>query len=423
MLRRTALSLTLSAAISASAFAANEIDALMTKPEKVGMSTERLARIGKRMQEYIDRNKVAGTVTLVARHGKIVNFEALGYSDREKKIPMKKDDIFVLMSMTKPIASTALMMQYENGKFLLSDPISKWLPEFAHMQVKAPDGQGGFKLIDARPITVRHILTHTAGLPALGSPEARAIAGAKTVRERVKLMATQPLAFQPGDKWEYGYATDVVAALAEVLSGQNMDDYFREHIFKPLGMTDTYYNVPEAKWDRRPTVYSPKEDGTIDPRPRRDPSPTTVFGGVAGLSGTPLDYFRFAQMILNGGEYNGARILSPKTIDTMISNQIGDGIPVTLKGPGYGFGLGFCVLMDPGKAAESLTPGTFGWGGAWGTYFFIDPVEDMIGILAIQITSYRHINIRPDLGTLAEQAILEPHSSGEQKIRGYAVLH
>jgi len=423
MLRRTALSLTLSAAISASAFAANEIDALMTKPEKVGMSTERLARIGKRMQEYIDQNKVAGTVTLVARHGKIVNFEALGYSDREKKIPMKKDDIFVLMSMTKPIASTALMMQYEQGKFLLSDPISKWLPEFAHMQVKAPDGQGGFKLIDARPITVRHILTHTAGLPALGSPEARAIAGAKTVRERVKLMATQPLPFQPGDKWEYGYATDVVAALAEVLSGQNMDDYFREHIFKPLGMTDTYYNVPEAKWDRRPTVYSPKEDGTIDPRPRRDPSPTTVFGGVAGLSGTPLDYFRFAQMILNGGEYNGARILSPKTIDTMISNQIGDGIPVTLKGPGYGFGLGFCVLMDPGKAAESLTPGTFGWGGAWGTYFFIDPVEDMIGILAIQITSYRHINIRPDLGTLAEQAILEPHSSGEQKIRGYAVLH
>lgn len=395
----------------------------MTKPEKVGMSTERLARIGKRMQEYIDQNKVAGTVTLVARHGKIANFEALGYSDREKKIPMNKNDIFVLMSMTKPIASTALMMQYEQGKFLLTDPISQWLPEFAHMKAKVPDGQGGFKLIDARPITVRHILTHTAGLPALGSPEARAMAGATTVRERVKLMATQPLAFQPGDKWEYGYATDVVAALAEILSGQNMDDYFREHIFKPLGMTDTYYNVPEAKWDRRPTVYSPKDDGTIEPRPRTNPTPTALFGGVAGLSGTPLDYFRFAQMILNGGEYNGVRILSPKTIDTMISNQIGDGIPVTIKGPGYGFGLGFSVLMDSGKAAESLTPGTFGWGGAWGTYFFIDPTEDMIGILAIQITSYRYINIRPDLGTLADQAIVEPRSSGEQKIRSYAVFH
>ena len=423
MLRRILLSPILSAAISASAFAATEADTLMTKPEKAGMSTDRLARIGKRMQEYIDQNKVAGTVTLVARHGKIVNFEALGYSDREKKIPMKKDDIFVLMSMTKPVASTALMMQYEQGKFLLSDPVSKWLPEFAHMKAKVPDGQGGFMLVDARPVTVRHVLTHTAGLPSLGSPEARAIAGATTIRERVKLMATQPLAFQPGDKWEYGYATDVVAALAEVLSGQNMDDYFRDHIFKPLGMTDTHYNVPEAKWDRRPTVYAPKDDGTIEPRPRSNPTPTTVFGGVAGLSGTPLDYFRFAQMILNGGEYNGARILSPKTIDTMISNQIGDGIPVTLKGPGYGFGLGFCVLMDPGKAAESLTPGAFGWGGAWGTYFFIDPTEDMIGILAIQITSYRYINIRPDLGTLAEQAILEPRSSGEQKIRGYPVFH
>ncbi|HWE49426.1 MAG TPA: serine hydrolase domain-containing protein [Bryobacteraceae bacterium] len=423
MLSRIFFTTLLFTALCAPSFAASEIDMLMAKPEKVGMSTERLGRVGKRMQEYIDQNKIAGTVTLIARHGKIVNFEALGYSDREKKIPMKKDDIFVLMSMTKPIASTALMMQYEQGKFLLSDPISKWLPEFAHMKAKVPDGQGGVKLVDARPITVRQILTHTAGLPALGSPEARAINGAKTIRERVKLMGTQPLAFQPGDKWEYGYATDVVAALAEVLSGQNMDDFFREHIFKPLGMTDTHYNVPEAKWDRRPTVYSPKDDGTIDPRPRTNPTPTTVFGGVAGLSGTPLDYFKFAQMILNGGEYNGARILSPKTIDTMISNQIGDGIPVTLKGPGYGFGLGFCVLMDPGKASESLTPGAFGWGGAWGTYFFIDPVEDMIGILGIQITSYSHVNIRPDLGTLAEQAILDPRSSGEQKIRGYAVFH
>jgi CubicO group peptidase (beta-lactamase class C family) len=423
MLRRFVLFPLLSVCTSAAAFAATEADALMTKPEKVGMSTERLSRIGKRMQEYIDQNKVAGTVTLIARHGKIVNFEALGYSDREKKIPMKKDDIFVLMSMTKPIASTALMMQYEQGKFLLTDPVSKWLPEFAHMKAKVPDGRGGFTLVDARPINVRHILTHTAGLPALGSPEAQAIGGAKTVRERVRLMGNQPLAFQPGDKWEYGYSTDVVAALAEVLAGQNMDDYFRERIFKPLGMTDTHYNVPDAKWDRRPTVYSPKEDGTIEPRPRTNPTPTGVFGGVAGLSGTPLDYFRFAQMILNGGEYNGARILSPKTIDTMISNQIGDGIPVTLKGPGYGFGLGFCVLMDAGKASESLTPGSFGWGGAWGTFFFIDPAEDMIGILAIQITSYRYINIRPDLGTLAEQAIIEPRSSGEQKIRGYATLH
>jgi CubicO group peptidase (beta-lactamase class C family) len=387
------------------------------KPEQVGMSSERLHRVTQRMQEYVDRGQVAGIVTLIARQGKVVHYEALGYRNRDEKIPIEKDDLFVIMSMTKPIASVALMMLYEEGKFRLTDPVSKWLPEFEKLEVKVPDGKGGFHTAPAQPITVRHVLTHTAGLstgPSLPVP-------VSTLRDRVKRLASFPLKFQPGEKWEYGSATDVVAALAEVMSGMNMDDFFRQRIFHPLGMNDTHYNVPESKWSRRPIVYMPQKDGSLQARPATKPRPTTVFGGVAGLTSTAPDYFKFHQMMLNGGEYNGRRLLSPKTIDLMITNHIGDN-PVNLKGPGYGFGLGYSILLDSGKASECLSPGSFGWGGAWGTYFFVDPVEELIGILMVQITSYSHLNFRQDLGTLAMQAIIDARSGGGQKIRGYVPI-
>lgn len=409
--------------LSAAAPATRAEDVLPTgKPESVGMSSDRLQRLSKRMQEYIDKGQVAGVVTLVARQGKVVHYEAQGYRNREEKIPMQKDDLFVIMSMTKPIVSTALMMLHEEGKFLLTDPVSKWLPEFEKMQVRVSDGQGSSKLVPARPMTVRHVLTHTAGLATAGRGTPQPATPATTLRERVKRIAASPLNFQPGEQWEYGSATDVVAALAEVMSGMNMDDFLRERIFKPLGMNDTHYNVPESKWGRRPTVYVPQPDGSIQARPATSSRPTTVFGGVAGLSSTAADYFKFHQMLLHGGEYNGVQMLSPKTIDLMISNHVGEGIPVTSKGPGYGFGLGYSILMDSGKATESLSPGSFGWGGAWGTYFVVDPVEELIGIVMIQLTSYRHLNIRQDIGTLAMQAILAPKSSGGQKIRGYNPL-
>jgi CubicO group peptidase (beta-lactamase class C family) len=391
----------------------------MATAESVGMSSERLERLTARLERYIDDGQIAGAVSLVAREGRIVHLEAQGFSNRETRDAMEADDIFVIMSMTKPIVSTALMMLYEEGHFLLTDPISKFLPEFASMQVD--DGAGGL-VEQARPINIRHVLTHTAGVRS-GRGGAGS-AAPTSVREAVIPIASQPLLFQPGEGWNYGSSTDIVAALVEVISGQSMDAFLRERILQPLGMMDTHYNLPQSKWDRRAVVYSPEDDGSITARALQDPQPTTVFRGVAGLSSTAGDYFKFQQMVLNGGEYNGARLLSPKTVDLMITNHIGD-LTLSLGGvnfDGYGFGLGYRVHRDPGQSQSAASPGEFGWGGAWGTYFFTDPVEELIGILMIQISSYRHLNIRQDVVTLATQAIIDAKSSGADKIRGYSPL-
>lgn len=411
---RTAIAIALALAVIAigAAPARAENGTLPTaKPEQVGMSSERLERLTDRMQWYIDEGKVAGTVTLIAREGKVVHYRAQGFKNREEKVPMKEDDIFVIMSMTKPLVSTALMMLFEEGHFLLSDPISKFLPEYENLKVGGENGES----VPARPITFRDALTHTSGV-------GRAPRGGErpeNIREAVAQLAQTPLSFQPGDRWSYGNSTDLCAALVEVISGQDLDTFMRERIFNPLGMHDTHYNVPAEKANRRPTLYVPnREDGSITARPLGPPRTTTVFRGVAGLSSTAGDYFKFHQMILNGGEYNGVRLLSPKTIDLMITNHVGDH-EVNIAGPGYGFGLGYSVLLDPGKAYGAASPGTFGWGGAWGTYFFVDPVEELIVIFMTQISSYSHLNIRQDVGTLAETAIVAPKSSGERKIMGY----
>lgn len=394
-------------------------------PESVGLSTERLARLEARIEEYIADELIAGAVTLVARHGEIVHLESHGYRDREAGDPMDTDDIFIIMSMTKPIVSTALMMLYEEGRFLLTDPVARWLPEFSEMKVRvARDGEEE-TLVDARPITVRHVLTHTAGLPPTTArlPDVEPVPGDSPLRARVRQFAAVPLNFQPGDRWEYGWATDVVAALVEEISGQNLDEFLRTRIFEPLGMHDTHYNVPPEKWGRRARLYSPDptNEYRIVPRPVTEPTPTQLFGGVAGLSSTAADYFRFAQMVMNGGELDGVRILSPKTVDLMITNHIGD-LEGTLKGPGYGFGLGYSVLMDPGRASEPLTPGSYGWGGMYGTYYINDPVESLVGILMIQISSYRHLNIRAEMASLLTQAIVEPNRDDAGRIRGYEPL-
>ena len=405
-------------------------DVVVAKPESVGMSSERLARIDDFVQEYIDTDRIAGAVTLVARKGKVVHFEAQGWRDRESGVPMTRDTIFVLMSMTKPVVSAALMMLFEEGKFLLDDPIAKWIPEYENHRVRVnPDGVGPQVVPEARPVTVRHVLTHTSGLTL--NPRGRGLTpeqiekvtnggkGWPTLAERVAHAAVIPGAFHPGDQWQYGDSTDYVAVLVEKISGMSIDAFLRERIFEPLGMTDTYYYVPQEKIERMASVYRPDENGKIERMIKPAyVEPTRMFRGIAGLAGTAADYHRFAQMIANGGELDGVRLLGRMTIDNMISNHIGADRPVYVRGGGYGFGLGFGVLTNSAEAPDALSIGSYTWGGAYGTLYWADPVEDLIGILMIQIRPYNHLSIRPLFSNVVTQAVVDSLSDQRPKIMG-----
>jgi CubicO group peptidase (beta-lactamase class C family) len=418
-----------------------QADLPFAKAETVGMSSKRLECINAFIKDYVDTNQIAGAVTLVARKGKIVHFESQGWRYKEENQTMEKDAIFSLASMTKPIVSTALMMLWEDGKFMLDDPISKWLPSYANKQVLDPLSG---RRVPAKPVTVRHILSHTSGLSLtagagptpltdgtaadgepIGDPQAPAqAAGAparpKTLLESVERAAGSPLAFQPGERWQYGSSTDFVAILVEKMSGMTIDEFVRTRIFQPLGMRDTFYNVPREKVDKVAAIYRPDKDGKIALlRKPEFHEPTTYFPGVAGLNGTAADYFRFSQMLLNGGEYNGQRLLGRMTVNLMITNQIGAGKPVYIRGDGYGFGLGFAVLTDPSKAPDALSIGTFTWGGANGTLFWIDPQEDLIGIMMIQINPYSHFSIRPLFSVAVSQAITDSLADQKPRIMGY----
>jgi CubicO group peptidase (beta-lactamase class C family) len=420
-----------------------QADLPFAKAETVGMASKRLERINAFIKDYIDTNQIAGAVTLVARKGKIVHFEAQGSRYKEENQPMEKDAIFSLASMTKPIVSTALMMLWEDGKFMLDDPIAKWLPSYANKQVLDPLTG---RRTPARPVTVRHVLSHTSGLSltpsagpnpltdgpgadldADGEPiepqepaQAAGSARPKTLLEAIERAASSPLAFQPGERWQYGSSTDFVAILVEKMSGMTIDEFVRTKIFQPLGMRDTFYNVPREKVAKVAALYRPDKDGKITLfRKPEYREPTTYFPGVAGLNGTAADYFRFSQMLLNGGEYNGQRLLGRMTVNAMITNQIGAGKPVYIRGDGYGFGLGFAVLTDPAKSPDALSIGSFTWGGANGTLFWIDPQEDLIGILMIQINPYSHFNIRPLFSVAVSQAITDSLADQKPRIMGY----
>ncbi|MFN0119720.1 MAG: serine hydrolase domain-containing protein [Blastocatellia bacterium] len=400
----------------------------MGKPGEVGMSAERLARIRMAMQRYVDKGLVPGVVTLVARRGRVVHFDAIGYRDAENKAPMKADTIFRIASMTKPIASAALMMLFEEGHFLLHDPIAKFLPEFANMkvaQVASPDERVGapYKLVPAaRPITMKHVLTHTAGFPntyrGITQGEYNKLAAARkpgdTVADSVKRLAAMPLNFHPGDQWEYGPATDVVGRLVEVISGMTLDDFLKKKIFEPLKMPDTHFYLPASKLDRFVANYEPDNNNgkkiklveAPDANSRYVKEPHVYFSGAGGLVSTAADYVRFHQMMLNGGELDGVRLLGRKTVELMTVNHIGD-LGVWLTGPGYGFGLGYSVVKDVGMTGQPGSVGVYGWGGAFCTYFNVDPKEDMIGIMMTQVRPYDHINIRQEFWALANQAIVD----------------
>jgi CubicO group peptidase (beta-lactamase class C family) len=400
-------------------------------PESVGISSERLTRIDDYFQRFTDRNQIAGAVSLVARHGKVVHHSAVGWKYREQNVPMTTDTIFYLASMTKPIVSTALMMLFEEGHFRLDDPISDWIPEYANHSVLVSDGARQRQVPEERPVTFRHVLTHTSGLTL--DPENKGLTEEEiqwisndgkpfaTLGEQVARGAKIPGSFHPGDQWQYGTSTEFVGVLVEKISGQPLNEFLQERIFDPLGMHDTHYYVPQDKVNRVAAVYRPAEDGGSElQRAPAVEEPTTLFRGAGGLNGTSSDYFRFAQMIANGGELDGVRLLGRMTVDLMISNHTDDK-NVYVRGPGYGFGLGVGVLVDPTVSFDTLSPGSYGWGGAYGTLYWADPVEDLVGLMFIQLPGHAPLNIRQMFTNVVTQAVVDSVADQSPLIQGYAI--
>ena len=391
-------------------------------PEAAGMSSERLERLNAGMQKLVDDGRLAGITTMIARDGKIVHEEAFGYRDLDAQDPMPKDAIFRIYSMTKPITGVALMMLYEEGLFRLSDPVEKFIPEFKGLKVAAGVGENGPIVEDANhPMTIRELMSHTAGLSyGLFSrsqvddmyQEANVLDSNSTLQDMIDKLAKIPLRQQPGSMWHYSVAVDVQGYLVEVLSGQPFDQFLQERIFDPLGMVDTGFHVPAEKADRFAEVYGYQEDGSLIAQEgfggsRSYLEPAVFFSGGGGLVSTPLDYMRFCQMVLNGGELDGVRILSPLTVELMHRNQL----PRELgeMSPGTGFGLDFAVVADP-VAADGISKGEYYWGGAAGTWFWIDPKEDLVFVGMIQQFGQGRPDVRSLSRRLTYQAILEPAS-------------
>ncbi|MFL6870766.1 MAG: serine hydrolase domain-containing protein [Candidatus Azotimanducaceae bacterium] len=391
------------------------------QPDAVGMSSARLARIAPAMQRYIDAELTPGVITAVMRHGKLIHYKAQGHMDVASAKPMREDAIFRIASMTKPIASVALMMLWEEGRFQLRDPVSKFIPEFAAAQVSTTadaSGTTGELVPPKRPIQIRDMLTHTAGLANNYSGNVAAYRQAmntprpKSNAEQIKRLAALPLNYHPGEEWQYSAATNVVGHLVEIISGQSLDEFLRQRIFEPLQMPDTHFYLDNTKGGRLTTQYTPDENNKIkaqDPGSKQSrwiTSPRNLFSGAGGLVSTVRDYLRFQQAMLNGGEIDGNRILAPSTVSLMLENHTGD-LPLWLPGPGMGFGLGYGVVVDRGAAATPLSEGAGYWGGAYCTLSWIDPEQNLVGVLMTQVRPYSHLNIRQDFQVLTYQAIID----------------
>lgn len=397
---------------------------LPAAPETAGMSAERLKRIDTMLTGWMDRGRTNGAVALIARDGKIVYHKAFGYNDNEKKTPIQTDEIYRIASQTKAITSVAAMMLYEEGKFLLDDPISLYIPEFVNPQVldKFNAADSTYTTVPAKSeITIRQLLTHTSGISytGIGTREANAIytkanitsglgAGKEhTLAANIKKLAKLPLVHQPGEKWTYGLNTDVLGYLVEVLSGKTLDDFFRTRIFEPLGMKDTYFNVPAAKQSRIANIFV-ETDGKLVKAPPAVPgvildypkTGSTYLSGGAGLSSTVLDYAIFLQMMLNGGEYSGKRLLARNTVRMMTMNQIGDVDFGVNK-----FGLGFGITTQKGSGVLPTPEGVFEWSGYFNTIYWADPKEKLIGILYRQLSGTTHYDAANKFKVLVYSAI------------------
>ncbi|HXP64953.1 MAG TPA: serine hydrolase domain-containing protein [Steroidobacteraceae bacterium] len=369
------------------------------KPEDIGLSTAGLARLGRVMRGEVERGRVPGAVALIARRGRLAYFEAFGERDPASAAPMQSDTIFRIYSMTKPIVSVAAMMLWEEGRFLLSDPISKYLPELGALKVAVARG-GEIDQVDAeRAITVQDLLRHTSGLTYEfrgNGPvhkmymAARIYSRDQTNAEQVAALSKLPLLNQPGTKWEYSRSTDVLGRLVEVLSGVSLGEYLQEHILKPLGMIDTAFHVPSASLGRLAEGFAKDPDtGSGVQLVNVKDAPKFESGG-GGLVSTTADYARFLQMLLNRGKLDGVRYLSRKTIELMTSDHLGPitGAPDLLL-PGYGFGLGFAIRLQPGISHVPGSVGQYFWGGLAGTTFWVDPAEELFAIMMIQAPGQR----------------------------------
>jgi CubicO group peptidase (beta-lactamase class C family) len=376
------------------------------KPETVGFSSERLERLHALYQQEIDQKELAGAITLLARHGKIVDYRTYGARNLASGAPMTKDLIFRAYSMTKPVTGVAMMILYEEGKWLPPDPISKYIPEFAHLKVFAGvDAEGKPILVDPdHAPTLRELMTHTAGF-SYGSGKTvvdamykdKKVMQSADLHEMVTKLATIPLNYQPGKGWTYSVSMDIEGYIIEKLSGQTLPDFMRDHIFVPLGMKDTGFFVPENKRSRFATNYRYDKDqdklvvtDAGDPPTDYASQPTMPSGG-GGLVSTADDYYRFAQMLANGGEFEGKRILAPSTVQLMTANHLP---PELLTGefnigqhvmrPGLGYGYNFMAVYDPLQAGLPVGKNTFSWDGAAGTLFWVDPTNDVIFIAMVQ---------------------------------------
>jgi CubicO group peptidase (beta-lactamase class C family) len=396
---------------------------LTVAPETQDFSSSRLQRATDAMQGYIDRDQFAGMISLVARRGQIVHLQTYGQMDREAAKPMRVDAIFRIYSMSKPITSTAVMMLFEEGRFRLNDPISRYIPAFKEVKVYQPRGADFDLVAPKREITIRDLLTHTSGL-SYGFEEKsyvddlyRTKVWAKMdedpevdLAQMVDLISKLPLANHPGVVFRYSMATDVLGYLVQVISGKSFDVFLKERIFEPLGMPDTAFDVPAAKLDRFTAVYGPADEGGLKllegPVDSKYTHPAKVLSGGGGLVSTMADYQRFAQMLLNRGQFGSERLLGPKTVDLMMMNHIvNDGrLPDE---PYRGFGLGGSVVRDVAGSQELGSVGNWGWGGAAHTWFTIDPQEQLLLILMLQYMPAFVIPVEHDFQNMVYQAMLE----------------
>jgi CubicO group peptidase (beta-lactamase class C family) len=399
-------------------------------PEDVGLSASRLENVSGWMEQYVDEGKLAGALTAVVRRDKLVYLQTRGMRDVELARPVEEDTIFRFYSMTKPITTMAAMMLYEEGRFQLDDPVSKYIPALGNLKVFIGGDENRYETeATERDITVRDLMTHTSGL-TYGWMEASPVdalyrandinfnGADKPLKDQVERLGEMPLLCQPGSQWNYSVATDVLGHLVEVLSGLPLDVYFAEQILGPLGMVDTAFHVAAENVDRFAANYSATKDGGLKLAEAVEGSrftrPAITFSGGGGLVSTAADYIRFCRLLARGGELDGVRLLGRKTLQYMTMNHLpgdlasmGQATFAETSYDGIGFGLGFSVVLDPAKAQVVGSVGEYAWGGAASTAFWIDPVEDMFVVFLTQLMPSSSYPLRRQLRALTYQAIVD----------------